>query len=117
MRLPVLLVQQPPSHGVGMIAQVLSGVSERAYRQFCHPGGEIRVNRPTAVRTRCALEELDSPLTHGVAGATRARHAHRDEADQWSGFQKAAVRRLYGFEFSQRARNGRLTKLSDQRNP
>src|SRR5262245_22559621 len=116
MSLAVLLIEQPPSHDAGMFTQVLSGVSQRVDRQGRHPGGEIRVNRPTTVRTYRALKELNGPSNHGVAGAPSARHAHRDEADQWSGFQKAAVSGLYGFELLQRPRNGRLTESAPQRN-
>src|SRR5262245_66616896 len=95
MRLAVLLIEQPLSCGAGGVSQILSGVDQSIDRQGRHPGGEIRIDGPTAVGSRRALKELNGPLNHGVTGAPRARHAHRDEADQRPGFQKAAVRGWY----------------------
>jgi len=84
MPLEMLATQQPP--GTIDLTQRVRLVSQGIDRQGRVPGGQVRIDRPAAIRSERVSKKLNAALHHGVLGSTRARQGHHDKAGQGRGF-------------------------------
>src|ERR1051326_8488913 len=83
--------------------------------ESCEPGGEVGIDRPTAVRAHGVLEERCAALGHRMILQAHAGQAHCYEGGEWSGFEETTVRRLKIVEARQRLISDEIANESRQR--
>ena len=77
---------------------------ESLHRKRGHPGGEIGIDRPTAIVASRPSQECRAAFSDDVVRMTSAGEAHCDKSGERSRFKKAAVRRLYRCQKRKRSR-------------
>src|SRR5258706_15239876 len=80
-----------------------------------HPGAEVGINGPTAIRALGGAEEVESSQGDRMAGLSAASQAHDDETGQRRGFEEASIRRLDSLQDLEGRLAGEIPEQADNR--